>query len=78
MPDPVAHAINCMLDHIHAMDQQMENMCKSLKTLGMELEEVDLPDLGVCEISNSRDLKGPDEIDAPAADNQKPVRPKKT
>jgi len=70
MPDPVAHAINCMLDHIHAMDQQMENMCKSLKTLGMELEEVDLPDLDVCEISNSGDLKGPDEIDAPTSEDK--------
>ncbi len=51
MPDPVANAINCMLDHIHAMDQQMENMCKSLKKLGMELDEVKLPDLGACDIA---------------------------
>lgn len=63
MPDPVANAINCMLDHIHAMDQQMENMCKSLKALGMEMEVVDLPDLGICDIS-ARNLKGPDEVDA--------------
>ncbi len=54
MPDPVANAINCMLDHIHAMDQQMENMCKSLKKLGMELDVVDLPDLGVCDIANNQ------------------------
>ena len=52
MPDPVANAINCMLDHIHAMDTQMENMCKSLKTLGMEMEVVELPDLGICDISS--------------------------
>ncbi len=51
MPDPVANAINCLLDHVHAMDQQMENMCKSLKKLGMELDVVELPDLGVCDIS---------------------------
>jgi serine O-acetyltransferase len=53
MPDPVANAINCMLDHIHAMDEQMQNMCKSLKTLGSELEEVRLPDLGACDIAAS-------------------------
>ncbi len=52
MPDPVANAIDCMLDHIHAMDTQMQNMCKSLKSLGMELDEVKLPDLGGCDISS--------------------------
>jgi len=52
MPDPVANAIESLLDHVHAMDQQMENMCKSLKKLGMELDEVELPDLGNCSIVN--------------------------
>ena len=52
MPDPVANAIEALLDHVHAMDQQMENMCKSLKTLGMEMDEVKLPDLGPCNISS--------------------------
>jgi hypothetical protein len=41
------------------MDQQMENMCSSLKTLGTEMESVELPDLGACEIS-ARDLKEAD------------------
>ncbi len=50
MPDPVAHAINCMLDHIQAMDRRMESMCDALKSLGTELGDVHLPDLGPCEI----------------------------
>ncbi|MBI1425533.1 MAG: serine O-acetyltransferase [Gammaproteobacteria bacterium] len=50
MPDPVANAIDALLDHVHAMDQQMENMCKSLKALGMEVDSIKLPDLGPCEI----------------------------
>ena len=50
MPDPVANAIDALLDHVHAMDQQLETMCKSLKTLGMEIDPVKLPDLGPCEI----------------------------
>ena len=53
MPDPVANAIDIMLDHIHAMDTQMQNMCKSLKSLGSELDEVKLPDLGGCDISSN-------------------------
>lgn len=51
MPDPVANAIDALLDHIHAMDTQMQNMCKSLKTLGMEMDVINLPDLGACDIS---------------------------
>lgn len=52
MPDPVANAIDIMLDHIQAMDTQMQNMCKSLKSLGTELDMVKLPDLGGCEITS--------------------------
>ena len=51
MPDPVANAIDCMLDHIHVMDTQMENMCKAIKHMGMELPELELPSLGPCEIN---------------------------
>jgi serine O-acetyltransferase len=47
MPDPVATAINCMLDHIHAMDRQMEQMCEVLKTIGAEVPGIDLPELKV-------------------------------
>ena len=53
MPDPVATAINCMLDHMHVMDQKLEEMCKGLKTLGAELGELDLPDLGPCELKST-------------------------
>ena len=61
MPDPVANAIDIMLDHIHAMDTQMQNMCKSLKSLGSELDVVKLPDLGACDISSD---PLPDHVDA--------------
>ena len=53
MPDPVANAINCMLDHIHAMDSKMEEMCKGLKALGAELGDMPVPPLGSCEIRSS-------------------------
>lgn len=49
-PDPVATAINCMLDHIHVMDEKMERMCKSLKALDAELDDIQLPKLGPIEI----------------------------
>lgn len=45
-PDPIATAINCMLDHIHVMDEKMERMCKSLKALDAELDDIQIPKLG--------------------------------
>lgn len=57
-PDPVANAINRMLDHIHHMDQRMEAMSRALEKEGimhhfehdadldaMEIEEACRPDL---------------------------------
>ena len=55
-PDPVAHAINCMLDHIHKMDERMEEMCGTLKQLGVNMEELDLPELDSCEIVTGDEL----------------------
>ncbi len=49
-PDPVAHAINCMLDHIHVMDDKMQRMCGVMKRLGLDEDMTDLPDLDRCEI----------------------------
>ncbi len=48
MPDPVATAVNGILDHIHVMDQRLEEMCRGLKDLGAEIGELRLPDLGSC------------------------------
>lgn len=53
MPDPVANAVNCMLDHIHAMDTKMEDMCAAIKSMGAEIGDLDLPALGTCEIRHS-------------------------
>lgn len=50
MPDPVAHAINHMLDHIHAMDKQLENMHKVLSESGIDYNEQKMPSLDNCEI----------------------------
>jgi serine O-acetyltransferase len=52
-PDPVASAINNMLDHIHAMDQRLEEMCRGLKSLGAEIADRQLPDLGPCELDSA-------------------------
>lgn len=52
MPDPVAHAINCMLDHFHATDKKLEAICSALKELDVDFSDVKLPDLDSCEIQS--------------------------
>jgi len=52
MPDPVATAVNGILDHIHAMDKRMEDMCRGLKDLGAEVADLDLPGLDSCELKH--------------------------
>lgn len=50
MPDPVAHAIDCMLDHMHAVDQRLETLCTALKEAGIAVAPLDLPDLSSCQV----------------------------
>lgn len=45
MPDPVANAVNRMLDHIHKMDDRMDKMCTQIQHLGGTLDYEPLPDL---------------------------------
>lgn len=52
MPDPVANAINHMLDHIHAMDKQLENMKHVLSEAGYQCTETEMPELDHCEIKD--------------------------
>jgi len=50
-PDPVAHAINCILDHTHAIDNRIEAMCRALQSMNTEFDEKTLPELEPCGIS---------------------------
>jgi len=66
MPDPVANAINGMLDHMHVMDARLEEMCRGLKDLGAEIGDLNLPDLDSCTLSHVDDKEiepavGPDD-----------------
>lgn len=52
MPDPVAQAVNCLLDHIHAMDGKMEKMRKEFNKIGGEIDATPLPGLDIYEIDS--------------------------
>ncbi len=50
-PDPVAHAINCMLDHLHVMESRMKQMCEAMREMGVESPvSGDMPEVPTCEI----------------------------
>lgn len=51
-PDPVANAINSILDHVHVMDTKMEEMCKVIKKIDKEFKDVELPELDECGINS--------------------------
>ncbi|MBS4052645.1 MAG: serine O-acetyltransferase [Methylomonas sp.] len=52
MPDPIANAINLMLDHIHQMDKQIETMCQKLNDAGIQCGEKNMPQLDDCQIKD--------------------------
>jgi len=62
-PDPVANAINRMLDHIHVMDRRMEAMSLALEEHGITRHFKHLDDLQGCGI----DPVTPDEGEATSA-----------
>ncbi|MDD5276371.1 MAG: serine O-acetyltransferase [Methylovulum sp.] len=53
MPDPVAYAINRMLDHINSLDKQVETMQHALNNAGINCQETPLGTLDGCEIKDS-------------------------
>ncbi len=66
-PDPVAHAVNCMLDHIHVMDQRIEALSGILERQGISGHFDHLPDLEACEIQSAGDEHTPAESPAASA-----------
>lgn len=49
MPDPVANAINQLLDHINVQDRRTEALCKALQEMGAQLPDVKMPEINPCD-----------------------------
>ncbi len=47
MPDPVADAVDVMLDHMHAVDEKLEQICRTLKQSGISISDVPLPEMEI-------------------------------
>jgi serine O-acetyltransferase len=52
VPDPIAYAINHMLDHIHEMDGQIETLKNALHDAGIQYPESSISKLHGCEIDD--------------------------
>ena len=55
MPDPVAHAINHMLDHIQKLDEQVDALKQALLAHGVTLKDAPIPELEHCQIGQGED-----------------------
>jgi len=60
MPDPVANAVDCILDHLHAVDGQMERICRALRKLGADTGDMNLPELTTCGFASEPPAKASD------------------
>ncbi|UAW98962.1 serine O-acetyltransferase [Halopseudomonas nanhaiensis] len=71
MPDPVARAIERMLDHMHAVDKRMEGMCNALSELGSDYCAKDLPRLDDHDFDMLKSDAAPaEDLTAPVDDTQ--------
>lgn len=51
MTDPVAHAIDCMLDHMHLVDKKMKLLSDALAKSGIQVN-LEMPELDVTNLEN--------------------------
>jgi serine O-acetyltransferase len=58
LPDPEAHAINRMLDHIHALDRTVRQLCQTLRAAGIDPGEPCLPELNGCALHSATSQEG--------------------
>ena len=52
MPDPVAYAINHMLDHIQNLDKQVETLQKAINDAGIQCAKMEMDSLEDCQIDD--------------------------
>ncbi|MCP5142043.1 MAG: serine O-acetyltransferase [Gammaproteobacteria bacterium] len=50
MPDPVANAINCMLDHVNATDKRLKELTDAVAAMGGKVDLAEIPKLGGLDI----------------------------
>ena len=64
MPDPVAHAINHMLDHMQVLDEQIKELKRALQEQGIAVSEQPLPELECCGLQDGPERESRGQGDA--------------
>jgi serine O-acetyltransferase len=57
MPDPVAHAVDCILDHTHLVDRKLKMLSEALIKHGIQIN-LDIPELDVANLEDNEDKTG--------------------
>ena len=52
-PDPIAHAIGVMVDHVHLVDKKVEEMCQAINKMGGDVCGKSLPTLDLEDFSDN-------------------------
>lgn len=60
MPDPVAHALDCIFDHIHLVDHKLQALDKALKAAGLVPPSRELPEIETIHLDNPTPPSGED------------------
>jgi serine O-acetyltransferase len=58
LPDPEAHAINQMLDHLQALDRTVRQLRQTLLEAGIDPGELQLCELQGCELHSAASMNG--------------------
>jgi len=58
LPDPEAHAINQMIDHLQALDRTVRQLCQALRNAGIDPGELQLCELRGCELHSAASANG--------------------
>ncbi|MEH6628258.1 MAG: serine O-acetyltransferase [Motiliproteus sp.] len=64
LPDPVAHSIKALLNHMHAVDTKIDSMCQAMQSMGADYCNEQLPEL------KAEDFEGVEENQI---DSEKPM-----
>ena len=58
MPDPVAHALDCIFDHMHLVDRKLQQLDKALKEAGVVPPSQELPEIEMIRLDSPTSLNG--------------------
>ncbi len=69
MSDPVAHAVDCILDHLHTIDERTNRIINKLVDTGIDVGELEIPAIKVEHLGESEELT-PDKVEEGAVSDR--------